>query len=215
MIEEITLALKLILIISFVYFVYFKCYMIYYKKWYYAKQGFKFPPMLLPFFGNLFYFAHIAQKFKHINQSPFLMIRRTFSKADRTKCGFFMGDECMLLISDPDIVQSLFTEKNRIFEKSEFHHLMMKRMTGDSIVFSKGNEEWAKRRRSISAAFYKEKLVLMIELAKKATSEKFRLWEQDYVATHKPMNLVKEIASTYASIIMSCSFGDDIKDRKV
>jgi cytochrome P450 len=47
-------------------------------------------------------------------------------------------------------------------------------LTGDSILYSPSNENWSIRRKSLTAAFYKDKLIKMIEIMKKITHEKVK-----------------------------------------
>lgn len=43
---------------------------------------------------------------------------------------------------------------------------------GDSILLSATTDKWADRRKSLSTAFYKEKLLKMLELVKNSMNEK-------------------------------------------
>ena len=53
---------------------------------------------------------------------------------------------------------------------------MFRDLLGDSILLSKGNEEWSLRRKSISATFYKEKLFQLIKIANSVASDKLIWW---------------------------------------
>ena len=72
------------------------------------------------------------------------------------------------------------------------------------------NELWAAKRKIISAAFYKEKLVKMTFLVKQELKISLEMWKEKYVKTGKEMNVVSEITDIYTEVILACAFGEDI-----
>jgi cytochrome P450 len=66
-----------------------------------------------------------------------------------------------IFISDPTLLNELYVTKNKFFDKHHAVYEAFKPLVGDSILFSRSDEEWAKRRKTLSAAFYKEKLLKM------------------------------------------------------
>ena len=71
-----------------------------------------------------------------------------------------------VLITDCKIVQAMFTTQNAAFSKHPFVKDFCQRMLGDGILLSSTNDLWRKRRHAISPAFYKGKLIGLLELAK-------------------------------------------------
>jgi cytochrome P450 len=69
-------------------------------------------------------------------------------------------------ISDPKIVQELYTTNNKYFDKHPIVRDVTMRLLGNSILFADTDREWRKRRTAFSPAFYKGKLVQMVETAK-------------------------------------------------
>lgn len=65
---------------------------------------------------------------------------------------------------------------------------------GDSILFQESSELWAKKRKSLSVAFYKEKLMKMLEVVKKCMEDKILEWRKNFVSTGKPMDIIAEIS---------------------
>jgi hypothetical protein len=61
---------------------------------------------------------------------------------------------------------------------------------GDAILLSKSTDDWMKRRKVLSTAFYKDKLMLMMEIVKDCMSNKVKQWTQEFVETKKPMDLI-------------------------
>ena len=79
-------------------------------------------------------------------------------------CYFTMGT--MLTICDVKIVEAMYTTKNKYFSKHQMTHNLTKPLTGNSILFQETSKEWKEARKIISPAFYKGKLLGMIELAR-------------------------------------------------
>ena len=71
-----------------------------------------------------------------------------------------------MTVADPEVVQELWTSKQKIFDKSgefqyHFHHFF-----GDSFLFQKGDALWKAKRKATSHAFYKERMVEMTQTLK-------------------------------------------------
>ena len=86
---------------------------------------------------------------------------------------------------------------------------------GDSILLSETSEEWGKKRKSLSVAFYKEKLMLMCDIVKQCMAEKVAEIKEKYVKPKKEMDLIHEISKTFIKIILTCAFGEDLSDTEL
>jgi len=76
-----------------------------------------------------------------------------------------------LAVSDPDMVKDLFGAKNSITDKDGMMETMFKDSIGESFVFSRGDESWKAKRKACAHAFYKERLILMLETLKGKITE--------------------------------------------
>ena len=65
-------------------------------------------------------------------------------------------------INDPEIANELYVTKNKYFNKHKRTKANLFYLFGNSLVFDESNELWAKKRKHITAALYKEKLVKML-----------------------------------------------------
>ena len=67
-----------------------------------------------------------------------------------------LGGKTTLLISDPDMVQDIFTTQNKIVDKTGSFANIFKDALGDSIFFGKGGATWKAKRQACAHAFYKD-----------------------------------------------------------
>ena len=77
-----------------------------------------------------------------------------------------VGSNIALHFSDPELVNELYTIKNKYFDKHHFTYLLAKPLLGESILLVTSSKEWSNKRKALSAAFYKEKLLKMVEIVK-------------------------------------------------
>jgi hypothetical protein len=55
-------------------------------------------------------------------------------------------------------VRELFFEKNKFIDKDEIIKILFYDLQGDAMSLSTVSDDWSKRRKILSSAFYKEKL---------------------------------------------------------
>lgn len=60
----------------------------------------------------------------------------------------------------------MFTSKNAIFDKNGTFEAITANLLGHSFLFSKADEKWKAKRKACAHAFYKDKLVRMLETLK-------------------------------------------------
>ena len=77
-----------------------------------------------------------------------------------------------MLINKPEIVEELYVQKNRYFDKYPKTKTMFYPIFGDSMLFDKSDKLWSDKRKSLSAAFYKEKMIAMLRTIIAVTNKK-------------------------------------------
>jgi len=113
------------------------------------------------------------------------MTKDEYNRVSRgTTLLFFGPNEPYLHICDPKIVQALYTTNNKYFDKHPIVRDVTMRLLGNSILFADTDREWRKRRTSFSPAFYKGKLVQMVEIAKQSMRKTIKRWQM--IAGGKP-----------------------------
>ena len=81
-----------------------------------------------------------------------------------------------LFVSDPQMVQDLFQTKNKVFDKDGEMAGHMKDLMGNSFLFSKGDEVWKQKRQATAHAFYKDRLVNLVEAQKVILEKHMKSW---------------------------------------
>lgn len=108
------------------------------------------------------------------------------------------------------MLEELYVQKNKYFDKHPRIYEMLKSCLGESILLMRSNELWSAKRKSLSAAFYKEKLGKMMNIIRKVVTSYVKLIEKDYIKTGTAFNLAQKINDLQVKIILNCAFGIDL-----
>jgi cytochrome P450 len=104
-------------------------------------------------------------------------------------------------------------KKNKYFDKHPRTAKFFSRLLGDSILFAKSDLLWQQKRKSSSAALYKEKLRVMIEMMKEISLDVIRnKWMK---AEGEQIDIVKESSNLFIKITLKCLFGSDNQEIKI
>ena len=91
-----------------------------------------------------------------------------------TYCGVCIGwtlGNTFINIHDPKIVEAMYTTKNKYFDKFPGVRNAMHVLTGNSILFAETTEVWRQSRKAMSPAFYKGKIIQLMEIAREAMTK--------------------------------------------
>ena len=81
-----------------------------------------------------------------------------------------------LQVNDPDIVQEMYTTKNAQIDKTGVHEGVTKNFFGKSFLFSKTDDVWKKKRKGLGHAFYKDRLIVLLDNLKDCMKKKQDGW---------------------------------------
>lgn len=95
------------------------------------------------------------------------------------------------------MVNELYIAKNKYFDKHDLVKEVMKRLMGESILLARSTEDWQKKRKIISPAFYKDKLNMMLDITKSVVNRQIEMVKEKHVKTGIPMDIVKVISQTH------------------
>lgn len=120
-----------------------------------------------------------------------------------------------LIVSDPNIIQELFLSKNKFTDKDPMVSQLFSMLMKESTVFSPSNELWATKRKKISSAFYKDKLIKMFEVVKKTTLNKVEKWKMEIADKEKEIDFIYELEQHLSQCIQGSLFGSENLDVKL
>ena len=101
----------------------------------------------------------------------------------------------------------VYLTKNKYFDKDPVSQILFSSLLGESIVLAEGNDLWSRKRKVLSSAFYKDKLIKMTEQIREIVADKITEIERDHVETKQPMDIIKEIGDLQMRIILISAFG--------
>jgi cytochrome P450 len=132
-------------------------------------------------------------------EAPLVRVLEKFSYHEKKPkvTAVFLSFMPTLFINDYKMVNELYITKNKYFDKHDLVRDVMKRLMGDSILLAKSTEDWAKKRKTISPAFYKEKLNKMVDITKSIVNKSIEQIREKHVKTGTPMDLAKTISNTH------------------
>ena len=167
----------LIFVTIFSYFFYTRIWVVYSKIHYYKKQGVPFHDGIYPVLGSFLKLA--AFKDKEGMRSSIIneFVEETYMKGKKDVApivGIVLGSTVALIVNRPEPCEELFLTKNKYFDKHPNSAEFLKRMIGNSILFAKSDTHWQAKRKSLSAALYKEKLRVMVDMMKDVTIHMIR-----------------------------------------
>ena len=113
---------------------------------------------------------------------------------------FFFGSNPVLLVHDEKVTQDCFVKYNKHFTKNGRFKTWMYDLVGDSIIFSPSGDAWNEKRKHLSAAFYMERMVKMIDIVAGNVYERVQDWKRDFASTGKDFAIFKETGN----MVMDC-----------
>ena len=78
-----------------------------------------------------------------------------------------------LVVQDPEMVRDLLTKKDALTDKTGLVSLLFNDLIGESFLFSKGDAHWKAKRQACAHAFYKDRIVEMMESLKQRCEKTF------------------------------------------
>ena len=133
-----------------------------------------------------------------------------------TLCYFTCGTT--VLIADPLVVEAMYTSKNKYFDKHPIIKDLTLCLTGRSILFAETTREWKEARKTISPAFYKGKLVGLVEIARESVRVSVDKLKKLTASSGKPktqLDMINEFNTIFVRILLTTALGEDVSEREV
>jgi hypothetical protein len=109
----------IILELALIWFVHTRVVMLYYKKWYYERQGVPFVKGVKPVLGHLIRMMYAMMNSKTNDHPLSIIVKEDFPEKVPGIFGVFNGFEPSLFISDLDMLNDLYITKNKYFDKDD------------------------------------------------------------------------------------------------
>ena len=136
--------LKLLSVAALLYFLYDKLFMVYYKYYYYTSQGIHSTGFPLPFVNNG---MQMMKAFSKVKEIKWTVLEEYWHSSRNYKTLpplllDFAGPKGMLIVTDPDLVNELYMNKNKHMEKSTKMQRILRRFIGNSLLFDRSDDMW-------------------------------------------------------------------------
>ena len=114
----------------------------------------------------------------------------------------------LIVVTDPKYVDELYIAKNKFFDKADKERRVYFRWFGESIFHAKSDKAWQDQRKHLAAAFYKDKMNMMIRIIIGIANTKVQGWKLNYQSSSgKVMSLTKEMSDLVADAELASVFG--------
>ena len=123
-----------------------------------------------------------------------------------------LGGQLLLFVQDPSIIQDMYGSKNAIYDKTGEYEAFFKNLFGNSFFFSKGDDIWKKKRRASAHAFYKDRLVHMLDALKDKVFDAQNEWLnqiRDSDTNSTTIDLSKDILKIFQKFLAHIIYGDE------
>ena len=123
----------------------------------------------------------------------------------------------MLVVNDPQMVQDIFTTKNKSYDKMSRTQLLFGDLMGNTFLFSPGDAIWKAKRKAVAHAFFKDKIVHMTEILKGKITEQSEKWLDEIRSSPAQSTEIATNAffDVFCRNIVHVSFGEDICDSTI
>ena len=105
-----------------------------------------------------------------------------------------------LRVSDPVIVQDLYTRYNSLTDKRGQAQDLLAPVLGRALLFSKNDEIWKTRRNALKHVFYKDRLSHMLEIFKHTLGKEFEKLKSE---TDSKGKTVIDISTKFGEVFSS------------
>ena len=119
------------------------------------------------------------------------------------------------MYNDPEYINELYVTKNKLYDKHPRHRNIMYDLFGDSLLFQRSTEEQLVKRKHVSSAFYKDRMVKMLTVIADMTYHRIEEWKEKFAKGGEEMVLVKEVSLLIMDCIACTVFGSKNKDKTI
>ena len=216
----ITILLKLVgaVIFFFIlpYLFYYNVYKFYRTKWFYERQDcvhkMTGTAKMLPIIGSIRAMLECLKQMEEqkSNKAIATVYYDNYVGEWKPVCHMVVMNELWTIISDPIIAEVMYTTKNKYFNKHYAIRELTYCLTGDTILFAETSAEWRARRKTLSPAFYKGKLIKMVEIARSSvglTVAHLKGLIKECAEPRRKIDLIDKVSDMSVRTLLMCATG--------
>ena len=115
------------------------------------------------------------------------------------------------------MIQDIFSTKNKIVDKTGHFQQAFEDVAPNTFVFQIGDEDYAKKRKACAHAFYKDRLMCMLEVLKEKLHNAINTWQAEIESSQNQQTVI-DIAVEFEKLlcrnIVHICFGEDVSDME-
>ena len=122
------------------------------------------------------------------------------------------------MVSDPEILRDMVVTKNTEIDRPDTILGLFYNMLGRSFLVMPTDDEWRAKRKGLAHAFFKDRLIVMMEKLKEYSNESHQKWLKEIRASSDgttKIDISVEIAKIMQNFLMHIIFGRNVNDIKV
>ena len=126
--------------------------------------------------------------------------------------------DTFIQVCDPEIVQNMYATKNAQIDKSRIIEGFFQNLFGKSFIFAVTDDKWKQKRKGLGHAFYKDKLIVLLDSLKVYMHEAQKGW-LDQIRTSSSssvqIDMSKEILYILERFLTHVILGAKVDDLKI
>ena len=128
---------------------------------------------------------------------------------------FNIKGEVITYISDPDVVQDMYTKHSTKVDKHQVHAEIRENMFTEIFTLMPTNDLWKARRKACSQMFYKDRLRVMTGIFKEHLNRSCDQWIKEIEANGEArINIATEFERILGNSISNICFGEDFSEEQ-
>lgn len=123
-----------------------------------------------------------------------------------------------VLVSDPEVASDLYNKHNKWIDKCDDSARSFDALLGSSLLFGPTDEDWRRKRKACSHAFYKDRLHHMLEVLKGKINQRVDAWNNEIEASttgSTNINMALVFEETFADNLIHIAFGESLAGEKL
>eukprot|EP00347_Sterkiella_histriomuscorum_P012378 403368811 len=125
----------------------------------------------------------------------------------------------LIFINSPEYLEDFYVKQAKYVDKEDMIRIQLFSLLGNSSLMMSSNEAQARKRKTISSAFYKGKLYKMVEIIKEIVAEKIDEMQHKFIndqeGQKQGFDLLEQLNEIHVRVILNTAFGEDLKSSKL